>query len=421
MIALAIAVFLGLKFNINTGLIAIAFTYLAVLILNITDINIFTLWPSQLFIMIFAVSIFYSFASINGAIEKLAMKVLYKFRNTPRVLPIAIYLITAFIAGSRGGPYVSTIVMTPIVVRIAILSNMSPLLGVIAIVTASGGASLFQVSLVGTLIRGFIENTIFAETASSLVQEIFYYGFIFHTIMFVLFYFLLRGYNIKPISMQQPEPFTMKQKLSLVIVASTVLLYVMPSILLLILPGNHILLFAKSKFNFTFFAVLASLICFLFGLGNERDVFNWIPWKTMILISGVGMFVGLADAIGLMELLARSISSSLPKQFVASTLAAIGGAMSYVSDGPGVVFPTLFPLVPELSLQTGLGPALLYAAVSIGVSTTTMSPFSTGGAMFLSFVQDEKIRNKLFVQLIFVPLFFLIALPIWIYITYMIV
>lgn len=126
-IALAIAVFLGLKFNINTRLIAIAFTYLAVLILNITDINIFTLWPSQLFIMIFAVSIFYSFASINGAIEKLAMKVLYKFRNTPRVLPIAIYLITAFIAGSRGGPYVSTIVMTPIVVRIAILSNMSPL------------------------------------------------------------------------------------------------------------------------------------------------------------------------------------------------------------------------------------------------------------------------------------------------------
>ena len=93
--------------------------------------------------------------------------------------------------------------------------------------------------------------------------------------------------------------------------------------------------------------------------------------------------------------------------------------MSYVADGVGVVFPTLFPLVLDLSTQAGVTPSMLYAAVSIGVSTTTMSPFSTGGAMFLSFVQDETVRNKLFLQLIIVPFVFLLALPVWIYISYL--
>lgn len=39
--------------------------------------------------------------------------------------------------------------------------------------------------------------------------------------------------------------------------------------------------------------------------------------------------------------------------------------------------------------------------------------------MFLSFVQDETVRNKLFLQLIIVPFVFLLALPVWIYISYL--
>jgi di/tricarboxylate transporter len=418
-LAFVIAIFVGTKWKINVGIIAIALTYIASLLLDLDNLNLFTLWPSQLFVMIFAVSVFYSFASINGAMEKLALQIIYRFRNAPKLLPLAIYAITAVIAGSGGGPYVSTIVMTPITVNIAAMSNMNPLLGVIAIVTASGGASLFPISLVGTLIRGLIEQTIFSDMAGVLGQRVFVYGFAFHTLLFLLFYFVLKGYRLAPLAMQKPEPFNKKQKMSLLVIALTVILYVLPSVLGLLLPNSPLLALLKARFNFTFFAVLAAVVCFFLGLGDEKEVFAWIPWKTLVLISGVGMLVGLAQATGMMTRLAGLISANVPAPFIGSALAAVGGIMSYVADGVGVVFPTLFPLVPDLSTQAGVTPSLLYAAVSIGVSTTTMSPFSTGGAMFLSFVQDETVRNKLFLQLIIVPFVFLLALPVWIYISYL--
>ena len=84
--------------------------------------------------------------------------------------------------------------------------------------------------------------------------------------------------------------------------------------------------------------------------------------------------------------------------------------MSYVADGIGVVMPTLYPLVPGLASSTGINPQLLFSIISIGVSTTVLSPFSSGGAMFLSFVTQEENRNKLYVQLLLIPFAFILIL-----------
>ena len=83
-LAFVIAIFVGTKWKINVGIIAIALTYIASLLRDLDNLNLFTLWPSQLFVMIFAVSVFYSFASINGAMEKLALQIMQVVHPLPQ-------------------------------------------------------------------------------------------------------------------------------------------------------------------------------------------------------------------------------------------------------------------------------------------------------------------------------------------------
>ncbi len=185
--------------------------FLSVSVLDVGVSELFLIWPAKLFLIIFSVSVFYSFASSNGSIEKIALNFIYLFRSVPALIPIGIYLISVIIAGSGGGPYVATVVMARITLKIAAIAGMRPLLGVIAVVCGASGASLSQVSVVGLLVKGLIGRTEYAEQASALQHVVFTNAMIFHTLLFILFYFILKGYQLKPAVLEKPAAFTREQ------------------------------------------------------------------------------------------------------------------------------------------------------------------------------------------------------------------
>ncbi len=407
---IVLVIVIGSVFKVNIGFLALVSAYfLSVSVMDISVSELFQIWPSKLFLIIFSISVFYSFASSNGAIEKLALKFIYRFRSIPALIPIGIFLITVIIAGSGGGPYVATVVMAPITLRIAAISGMSPLLGVIAVVCGASGVSLSQLSVVGMLVKGLIERTEYAEQANAFQHMVFSNAIIFHTFIFILFYFILKGYKLKPAVLEKPSEFTREQITSISIIASVILLYLTPSLLGLIFPDSTVIQLVKSKFDFTFAALIGTTISFLFKLGSEKEILQKIPWSTLVLISGMGLLVGIGEKSGIIQELAELVGSNVTPEFLPAIMAGCSGLMSYVSDGPGVVYPTLYPLVSGIANVTGVDPGLLFSAVSIGDSTTVISPFSTGGAMFLSFIIDEKQRGKTFMQFLIIP-FVLLAI-----------
>jgi hypothetical protein len=72
-LAIILSILLGEKFNINTGLIALAFAYLiGCFVLGMSVKDLLATWPTQLFLVIFSVSLFFNFAVVNGTLNKLA-------------------------------------------------------------------------------------------------------------------------------------------------------------------------------------------------------------------------------------------------------------------------------------------------------------------------------------------------------------
>lgn len=70
-LAIAIAIYLGYKTSLNTGLFCIVFAYLiGCLVMGLKPKAVIGFWPVSTMFVILSVSLFYNVAAINGTLEK---------------------------------------------------------------------------------------------------------------------------------------------------------------------------------------------------------------------------------------------------------------------------------------------------------------------------------------------------------------
>src|SRR5699024_258115 len=120
LLAIIFAVYLGNKFSVNTGVLALGFAYLiGAFVVGMTPGDILGMFPTKLFMVIFGLSMFFNFAVVNGTLDKLAKLLLYYARNFTKYLPILLYLISALVSGLGAGFFTTVAVMTTISMAIS--------------------------------------------------------------------------------------------------------------------------------------------------------------------------------------------------------------------------------------------------------------------------------------------------------------
>ena len=72
-LSIALAIFLGYRTKINTGLFCIVFAYIiGCFVMGLKPKQIIGFWPTSTMFVILSVSLFYKFAAINGTLEKMS-------------------------------------------------------------------------------------------------------------------------------------------------------------------------------------------------------------------------------------------------------------------------------------------------------------------------------------------------------------
>ena len=70
--AIALAIFLGARTKINTGLFCMVFAYvIGCFVMGLKTKTIIGYWPTSTMFVILSVSLFYNVAAINGTLEKM--------------------------------------------------------------------------------------------------------------------------------------------------------------------------------------------------------------------------------------------------------------------------------------------------------------------------------------------------------------
>ena len=109
------------------------------------------------------------------------------------------------------------------------------------------------------------------------------------------------------------------------------------------------------------------------------------------------MLMAVAVQAGAVKIISDWLTATIPNWLLPFFMCLLGAFLSSFSGGITVVFPMVAPIVPQLVQSSGgaLNPMVLFLAAVLGAHFTGMSPFSTGGAVFMGMNRDESIAKRL--------------------------
>lgn len=403
-----LAIALGYKTKINTGFFAIAFAYLIGCFgMNLKTGAVIGMWPVKTMFVIFAVSIFYNFALVNGTLEKMSKYLLYSCRKFPGLLPFALFLVATILASIGAGYFTVLAFMAPVTLLICDEAKMDKAVGAVAVNCGALVGGNFMTSNLGVIFIGLIRDVLGNNTsidAFNVSFVIFVCSFIFALIYIACLRYIPKSNRHigAGVTFEKPEPLNAKQKTNLNLMILMMVVVLIFPILHIILPQVKMITMINSKIDVGLVAIIFSIIALMLNLAPQKDVIAKIPWNTIIMICGVGMLIQVAIKAGTVKALATWIGANIPTVLVPIAFSIVGGFMSFFSSTTGVVCPALFPLIPGLSATTGLHATVLFVCTVLGAQSSAISPFSSGGSLILGGCANEEERNELFNRLLFV-------------------
>lgn len=409
--AIALAIFLGYKTKINTGLFCIVFAYIiGCFVMGLKPKQVIGYWPTSTMFVILSVSLFYNFAAINGTLEKMSGSLLYMCRKFPGLLPYAL-LAVAVILSVMGATYFTVLAfLAPITLVICDESRMDKLTGAVAINCGALAGGNFPTSNLGVIFRGLADTAFEASPDVAAVEtfgmemKIFVLSVVFSLILVTIFRFGFKeNRNIgKGVTFKKPEAFTKDQKITLSLMMIMMVVVLIFPLLQVLMPGNTTIQYISGKIDVGLVAIIFAVIALLLKLAPQKEALARIPWNTIVMIAGAGMLIAVAVEAGTIEALSTWIGSNVPKPLVPIAFSIVGAIMSFFSSTTGVVAPALFPLIPNLAASADLSASALFACTIIGAQSSAISPFSSGGSLILGSTPHEEDRNTLFNRLLMV-------------------
>lgn len=399
---IVITIALGYKTKINTGLFGIVFAYLiGTFALGLKPAEIIKMWPVSIFFVILAISLFYNFAISNGTLEVLSQHMMYRTRTFPRMLPLVIFFAATIIAALGAGFFAVMAFFGPITIILCRKTGLSPLVGALAVNYGALCGNNFMVSPGGVVFIGLMNQAGYEAVSYGYAFYIFLASLVIPLIVLSLLIFLQKGQGATGnIDIPKPEPFTVVQKKTLTLIFTMVTIVLIFPLLHTLIPQVKAFAFLGKAIDVGLVAIIFTVLGLLLNVGTEKDIIKNVPWGTLIMICGVGMLISVAIKAGTVKMLASWVTGALPTAVVPIVMAAIGGFMSFFSSTMGVVTPALFPVVPGIEEVSGINAGILFSSIVIGAQATAISPFSSGGSLMLSVVNEEE-REKMFTDLMF--------------------
>lgn len=388
MLGIVIAIALGYKFGVNMGITGIVFAYIVgCFMMGMKVKDVVALWPTSVAFQLMSITLFFGFAVTNGTMQTVANHLLYAVRNQTWMIAFAIYFI-AIILGALGcPPPAANAIMAVIGFSIGLPAGLHPLIIAWAVCHGANIGACLPWAASGSVVSATIASVGYEAEAVTMAWEFVISYFLITLLLLVVLYFVFKGNQLKAIKLDKPVPFSAVHKKNLVIIGIVVGLVVIPGLI----PGLKS--FARLC-DIQMLGMIGFIICSLMKLADEKKVIKAVPWNTIILVGGISMLMSVAKEAGVVDLLSAWLNNSVPQFAVSAFLSLLGGFLSFFSGGVNTVFPMLAPIVPSLAAGGGK-PVTLFIAILLGACYTALSPFSTGGAIFMSNCQDEEVRGKL--------------------------
>ena len=396
---LVVAIALGFAKGMNTGVVAMAFALIACMVCGLSDSQLQSGFPTNMFLILFGTMFLFGIAETTGTIHLLARKVIAMTGRTSWLLPWAVFLLAFVVSGLGAGPAPAIAIVALPALSLAIELGVSPFLfGVMCCLGADCGAAS-PISTAGIVAQGLIEDFGWpALQPTYLINSI-----IGHVIVALACYLILRGWKIKPqkrIDLKEIPGFDKKQ--------ITTLLGILVFIILV----------AVFRRNVGLTALIVGLVLVMIKVvPSDKEIIKDLSWNTLLLICGVSLLMNVVVLTGGIDLMVAFLSSLMNRYTAQPVISLTAGIMSWFSTTTSVVMPTLIPTIPGILENIGdvVSPIAMLSALCNGSFSAAISPLSAGGGIVLAtYVQltkcDEMEQTRMFRRLFLIAVFAVVVM-----------
>lgn len=392
LLILILAIFIGFKRGVNTGLVSIAFAYILGFFVMTEDMGLMSGaaakgkpliagFSTSLFLILVGMTFLFSIARVNGTLELLARKSSHLAKGNRKLIPLLFFVFSLVLAAIGPGNIAVCALVLPIAMAVGNEEDISSLLMAAMVIAGSNAGGLSPIAPTGII------GTQLAQAAGyDTSMHVFINMIIAQVILAAVLYIALGGFKLKKdqsTDKVKPAPFDKVQKTTLVVIALVVVAII------------------GFQAHIGFAAFVGGVILLLLKAADQNKAIAAIPWGTLLLVTGVGVLVNVVTVAGGIDYLTDGLSTFMNSTTAGPIIAIISGLMSAVSSASGVVMPTLITTVPGLveNLDGVTGPTLI-TAIILGAHLVTNSPISTLGALAMANAPENEDKQKLFGQLL---------------------
>lgn len=395
--ALIVAVVVSIRFSVNVGIVAYALAFLVGGFgLGLPANTIVGYFPVSLFFQLMVITLFYGFAVSNGTMQKIADNAVFLCRNRSALVPWVIFLV-AFVLCAIGCPPPGIgAALVALSVAVQKRTGMKYYMAISFSTFGAMAGGFMPLGLFSTITKGLIINVGGAEpaAAAAMMSKISLFMVLFELACAIAVYIWGGGYRSVKLDFAKPEPFTKKQRQTLIIIAAVLVLLVVPAVLKPVIPFFKTFTSYVSIISLSF---IGALLCSALKLADEREVIRKnIPWSLLFMIAGAVSLINVMNQAGLTEFLSGMFTEGMGTVVEALLFCLLAGCLSFFVDSTGVVLLLFIPVAFRVGAG-GLLTALYIAALCAGAYAAGNCPLSTGGSLMMSQVEDAQ-RQKVFYQ-----------------------
>lgn len=407
--AIIVCILLNFFLKVNLGMLSMAVAFIVGCVLQGTSAStIYGYWPDNLIFFMIAGNLFFGYARANETILVFGKKILWIFRKMPSMI-FWVFTFLSLLLGVLGSGPAVLVLLAPLGFVIAEQLGMNPFVLAYAVAEGYNIGTMNPWTGSGVILYGILEEAGVQDFTNVYLRTYFTFALqilLFCALVWAYFTFIRKEKDCKlqkGMSMESiidpPQPFTPVQRKTMIIIVLSFSVLFIPNIINTLFTIDSVLWknflkLCKPQAVLIIFALAASVM----KLADTKQVLAKIPMNSILTIAGICFLIEIAKNAGLLEVVSSAFSGgSFPTFLVPAMFCLVAGVLSFFASGTTVVLPLMFPLVPAISVATGIGVVTLFAAAQIGALITPISPFSTCGAQLVG-VAPDKIRDRLIKQ-----------------------
>ena len=336
-------------------------------------------FPRNTFLRFVFIATLFGIAKLNGTLTRIVYSMLRLIRGRIKLVPVVLFVLLSVIGFFGGGGIPLLMIFMMITADICKETKLDYFKVATPVYAGQLVGINSHMSVLGLVTQEYAGRYGFDISTSLALTSLLYY-----VLSFIVLYFIMGCHKFKD---QPLESIPVPEKFEAVHIRSTIAL-----VLFAVL--------ALAKFEVAIVSIaIAAVLVYTDNL-NEKDIIAMVPWPTMIMIAGMGMFVATIQAAGGVTVLSDTLNSLMTERTAAPLFALIGSTLSMVADGGGTITPAMVPVASELAISGGLDGVKLIVALTLGMCTTSYSPISTAGATVLSCQTGYDNPTKLYIKLL---------------------